>query len=443
MKNLITCESVTIGHPDKLCDVIADNILDAYLEGDKNARVAVEVMATKEKVIISGEVTSKFKVNMENIARKTIKEIGYDSDEACFNGNTIPIEIIINKQSEDISIGVNKKNIGAGDQGMMYGYATNETKEFMPIPCVLVNLLAKKLVEVRKKKIIPYLLPDGKCQVTFDYEKKVIDTIVVSNQHKEVDIEVLRKDVLNKVIKKVISSKYLDKNTKYYINPTGIFRIGGPVGDTGLTGRKIMVDTYGGIIPHGGGAFSGKDYTKVDRTGAYYARYVAKNIVASGLCDKLLVNVSYAIGISHPVSIYADIYEDNEEKLNLVYDIIYLFFDFSPKNMIKELELTKPIYSKTTCFSHFGKENLPYEKLNKVRKIKDYLSKNNLEKYKYVQDKINKAFYSDDEEKNVVLGNIQNKIALSMSDEEFNMLLKQDMHLYRKMFLNKLRKNKK
>ena len=273
-------------------------------------------------------------------------------------------------------MGVNKKDIGAGDQGMMYGYATNETNEYMPITCVLANKLASYLEEVRKKKIIPYLLPDGKCQVTFDTTRQKVDTVVLSTQHLDIDIEKLRKDILNKVIRKVIPKEYLDKNTKYLINPTGRFRIGGPLGDTGLTGRKIIVDTYGGIVPHGGGAFSGKDYTKVDRSGAYYARYVAKNIVASGLCDKLLINVSYAIGISKPVSIYADIFEDNQDKLNLVYTVIDKFFDFSPNNIINELSLKKDFYSKTTVYSHFGKYGLPYEKLNKVKKIRNYLKTN-------------------------------------------------------------------
>ncbi len=375
MKRLITSESVTIGHPDKMCDLIADNILDAYLLGDEDSRCAVEVMATKEKVIVSGEVTSKEHVDIEKIVRKTICDIGYDNNDACYNGKTIPIEILLNTQSPDISIGVNKKDIGAGDQGMMYGYATDETKEYMPITCVLANKLAAKLEEVRKKRIIPYLLPDGKCQVTFDTINEKVDTVVVSNQHLDIDIEILRKDILNKVIKKVIPKKYLTKDTKYFINPTGIFRIGGPVGDTGLTVRKIIVDTYGGIIPHGGGAFSGKDYTKVDRTGAYYSRYVAKNIVASGLCNKLMISVSYAIGVSKPVSIYVDIFEDNPEKITLVHEIINKFFDFSPSNMIKELKLTKPIYSKTTAYSHFGKKGLPYEKLDKVLLIKNYLLK--------------------------------------------------------------------
>lgn len=374
MKNLITSESVCIGHPDKMCDVIADSILDAYLTLDKDSRCAVEVMATKDKVIISGEVTSRGKVDIESIARKVICDIGYDNDDACYNGKTIPIEIIMNTQSPDISMGVNKKDIGAGDQGMMYGYATNETKEYMPITCVLSSKIARRLEEVRKKKIISYLLPDGKCQVTIDTISHKVDTVVVSNQHLDIDINILRKDILNKVIKKVIPKELLTKDTKYLINPTGRFRIGGPVGDTGLTGRKIIVDTYGGIIPHGGGAFSGKDYTKVDRTGAYYARYVAKNIVASGLCDKIIISVSYAIGVSKPVSIYVDIFENNKEKLDLVYKIIDELFDFSPNNMIKELGLKKPIYQKTTAYGHFGKNILPYEKLDKVSDIKKLLA---------------------------------------------------------------------
>ena len=375
MKNLITSESVTIGHPDKMCDLISDAILTSFLKKDEDSRVAVEVMATKSKVIISGEVTSSGNVDIESIARKTIIDIGYDSDNTCYNGYTIPIEVILNKQSPDISMGVNKENIGAGDQGMMYGYATDETSEFMPITCVLANSLAKRLEEVRKKKIIPYLLPDGKCQVTIDMNNSKIDTIVVSSQHMDMDINLLRCDIKKYVIDEVIPRKYLDKNTKYYINPTGRFRIGGPVGDTGLTGRKIMVDTYGGIVPHGGGAFSGKDYTKVDRTGAYYARYAAKNIVATGLCHKLLISVSYAIGVSEPVSLYVDIYEDNDKKRLLVYEILHKFFDFSPNNMIKELNLKKLDYTKTSSYSHFGKEELSYEKLDKKDLIKDYIDK--------------------------------------------------------------------
>ena len=378
MRKLFTSESVTEGHPDKLCDLISDTILDECLKQDKDSRVAVEVMATSKKVIISGEVTSKENVDIKKIVRDTICDIGYDNDLACFNGNTIPIEIIINNQSPDISIGVNKKDLGAGDQGMMYGYATNETKEYMPLTCVLANNIAKRLEEVRRKNIIPYLLPDGKCQVTIDTDTNKIDTIIVSSQHMDIDIEKLRTDIKEKVINKVVPKKYLNEETQYLINPTGRFRIGGPLGDTGLTGRKIIVDTYGGIVPHGGGAFSGKDYTKVDRSAAYYARYVSKNIVAAGICDKLLINVSYAIGISKPIAINVNIFEDNPNKLKLVYEVINKFFDFSVNNIIKELNLKRLSYAKTTLYSHFGKKDLSYEKLNKVSKIKDYLlSKNN------------------------------------------------------------------
>lgn len=375
MKDLITSEAVCVGHPDKMCDVIADNILDAFIKQDKNSRVAVEVMATKDKVIVSGEVTSKGKVDIEKIVRRTICDIGYDRDITCYNGHTIPIEVILNTQSPDISMGVNKKDLGAGDQGIMFGYATNETKEYLPITVVLSNKLAKRLEVIRKKKIIPYLLPDGKCQITFDTNLQKIDIIVVSSQHMDVDIEKLRYDIKKEVIEKVIPKKLLTKNTKCLINPTGRFRIGGPMGDTGLTGRKIIVDNYGGVIPHGGGAFSGKDYTKVDRTAAYYARYACKNIVASGLVNRLMISVSYAIGVSKPIAITCDIFEDNCDKLNLVYEIINQFFDFSPSNMIKELKLTKPIYHKTTTYSHFGKKGLPYERLDKATKIKDYLMK--------------------------------------------------------------------
>lgn len=380
MKNLITSESVTIGHPDKMCDIVADNILDAYLKKDKNSRIAVEVMATKEKVIISGEVTSKGIVDIKKIVRKTICDIGYDNVESCYDGKNIPIEIIINTQSLDISMGVNKKELGAGDQGMMYGYATNETEEYMPITCALANNIAKRLELVRRKKIIPYLLPDGKCQVTFDTIGQKVDTVVVSNQHLDIDIKKLRSDIKKEVIEKVIPKKYLKEETKYYINPTGRFRIGGPVGDTGLTGRKIIVDTYGGIIPHGGGAFSGKDYTKVDRSGAYYCRYAAKNIVASGLCNKIMITVSYAIGVSKPISIYANIFEDNNDKLKLVYEVINKYFDFSPSNIVEELKLKRPFYSKTTCYGHFGKKGLPYEKLDKVLDIKNFVNNKRLQK---------------------------------------------------------------
>lgn len=375
---LITSESVTIGHPDKMCDLISDSILDAYLKGDPDSRVACEVMATSKKIIVSGEVTSKTKVDVTDIVRKTVTSIGYDNDEVGYNGNNIEIEVLLNTQSPDISRGVNKEILGAGDQGLMFGYATNETDTFMPITLYYANKLAERLEFVRKERIIPYLLPDGKTQVTFmfsdDNNPMCIDTIVISSQHKEIDIEILRNDIKKYVIDYVIPKEYLNSDTKIYINPTGRFVIGGPVGDTGLTGRKIIVDTYGGIIPHGGGAFSGKDYTKVDRTAAYYARYVCKNIVASGLCNKLMIQVSYAIGVSKPLAIYVDIFEDNLELKRKVEDVINKFFDFSPQNMVDELDLKNLDYKKTTCYSHFGKNDLSYEKLDKVSKIKEYLN---------------------------------------------------------------------
>ncbi len=380
MYKLFTSECVTIGHPDKMCDIISDKILDAYLAQDEDSRVACETFATFKKVIISGEITSKANVNVEKVARDAIISIGYDNDDLGFNGHNVEIEMLINKQSPDISMGVNKQDIGAGDQGMMFGYATNETENFMPYTAYFANKLAQKLEQVRKENIIPYLGPDGKTQVTgiFENNKFVgIDTIVVSTQHKEIDMEILRKDIKNYVIESTIPNEYLSENTKIYINPTGRFVIGGPVGDTGLTGRKIIVDTYGGVIPHGGGAFSGKDYTKVDRTAAYYARYVCKNIVASGLCDKLMIQVSFAIGVSKPLSIYIDTYGTEKINVEKIQDVIQNVFDFSPNNMIKALNLKKPTYSNTTAYSHFGKEDLPYEKLDKVDEIKNYLSKIN------------------------------------------------------------------
>ncbi len=376
MYKLFTSESVTIGHPDKMCDIISDKILDAHLEQDPNSRVACETFATHKKVVVSGEITSKATVDVEKIVRDAIIDIGYDNDELGFNGHNVEIEIILNTQSEDISRGVNTEDIGAGDQGMMFGYATNETDSFMPYTAYFANKLALRLEQVRKQGVIPYLCPDGKTQVTgkFENDKFIgIDTIVISTQHKEVDMDMLREDIKKHVINQVIPKQYLDENTKIFINPTGRFVIGGPVGDTGLTGRKIIVDTYGGVIPHGGGAFSGKDYTKVDRTAAYYARYVCKNIVASGLCDKIMIQVSFAIGISRPLSIFVDTYGTEKTHIDIIEKIIHNIFDFSPNNMIKQLNLKQPIYSKTTAYSHFGKENLPYEKLDKVDEIKKLL----------------------------------------------------------------------
>jgi len=377
MKKLFTSESVTPGHPDKLCDQISDNILDAYLSGDPNSRVACEVCAHKNGVVVMGEITSTANIDIEKIVRDTIVNIGYDSDELGFNGNNVNIDINVHKQSSDIAMGVDSsldlKDIGAGDQGMMFGYATNETDEFMPYPIYMANLLSNRLTQVFKDKTIKYLRPDGKTQVTVLYEDnkpKYIDTIVISTQHDDIDLEILKSDIKKYVIDEIIPNDIINENTKIYINPTGRFVIGGPVGDSGLTGRKIIVDTYGGACSHGGGAFSGKDPSKVDRSAAYYARYVAKNIVASELCEKLEIQVSYAIGISKPVSIYINTFNTNKIPEEKILEIINKVFNFEPSNIIKELDLRKPIYHLTTCFGHFGKKELPWERLDKVNIIK-------------------------------------------------------------------------
>jgi len=377
MKKLFTSESVTPGHPDKLCDQISDNILDAYLSGDPNSRVACEVCAHKNGVVVMGEITSTANIDIEKIVRDTIVNIGYDSDELGFNGNNVNIDINVHKQSSDIAMGVDSsldlKDIGAGDQGMMFGYATNETDEFMPYPIYMANLLSNRLTQVFKDKTIKYLRPDGKTQVTVLYEDnkpKYIDTIVISTQHDDIDLEILKSDIKKYVIDEIIPNDIINENTKIYINPTGRFVIGGPVGDSGLTGRKIIVDTYGGACSHGGGAFSGKDPSKVDRSAAYYARYVAKNIVASELCEKLEIQVSYAIGISKPVSIYINTFNTNKIPEEKILEIINKVFNFEPSNIIKELDLRKPIYHLTTCFGHFGKKELLWERLDKVNIIK-------------------------------------------------------------------------
>ena len=378
MKKLFTSESVTPGHPDKLCDQISDNILDAYLKEDPNSRVACEVCAHKNGIVVMGEITSKANPNLESIVRNTIIDIGYNSDELLFNGNTVKIDFNINQQSSDIAQGVDnsidENEIGAGDQGMMFGYATSETETYMPYPIFLAHALSKKLREVYENKELKYLRPDGKTQVTVEYEDdkpKYIDTIVLSTQHADIDINVLRKDIKEHVIDKVIPINMIDDKTKIYINPTGRFVIGGPAGDSGLTGRKIIVDTYGGICGHGGGAFSGKDATKVDRSASYYARYVAKNIVAANLCDKIEIQVSYAIGVSKPISIFINTFNTNKIPEEKILYIINEVFDFTPTNIIKELDLTKPTYHLTTCYGHMGKENLPWERLNKVKEIEN------------------------------------------------------------------------
>jgi len=373
MKKLFTTEVVLKGHPDKMCDLIADNILDAYLEDDKDSRVACEVVASKNRILIMGEVTSKSLVDVENIARKVITDIGYDNDNLGFNGKNVPIIIDLNKQSSDIAMGVNKDDIGAGDQGIMYGYATNETDNYMPLTHNLACYLARKLDEARTSKTILGLRPDGKLQITVEdiNGNKRIDSIIVSVQHNfDKDIIKLREEIIE-FVKKNMPSNLIDSKTKFLVNPTGRFVIGGPVGDSGLTGRKIIVDTYGGIAHHGGGAFSGKDYTKVDRSAAYYTRYVAKNVVASGLASKCEVKVAYAIGVSTPVDISIDTFGTNIVPEENILNIVKEIFDFRPNNIIEELNLKNVSYKDTTLYSHFGKDNLPWEKLNKVELLKE------------------------------------------------------------------------
>ena len=377
MRRLFTSESVTEGHPDKLCDYISDSILDSYLKEDENARVACETVAGKGEIYITGEITSKANVDIEQVARDVIKEVGYENSEFDIDYRTCSIQINISKQSPDIAQGVDKsledkegQNIeseGAGDQGIMFGYACNETKELMPITISLAHKLAKKLTEVRKEKIIDYLRPDGKVQVTveFDNEKPIrVDAIVVSTQHlPETNLETLKKDVMEKVIKTTIPKELLDEKTKYFINPTGRFVIGGPLGDSGLTGRKIIVDTYGGVARHGGGAFSGKDATKVDRSASYMARFIAKNIVANGYAKKCEIQLVYSIGVAKPVSIYVNTYGTNTIPEKEIINKINEKFDLTPRGIRNYLGLQKPIYRQTTNYGHFGKENLPWEKI--------------------------------------------------------------------------------
>ena len=388
MNKFFTSESVTEGHPDKICDQISDAVLDAILEKDPNARVACECACCTGLILVMGEISTNCYVDIQQIARKTVEEIGYTRAKFGFDASTCGVITSINEQSKDIALGVDSSvehresgdvadTVGAGDQGMMFGYATDETEEYMPTALVLAHKLTKKLTEVRKQGVLTYLRPDGKSQVTVEYDGnkvKRIDTVVVSTQHSdEVSTEQLRKDVLDKVIKAVLPSELLDENTKYFINPTGRFEIGGPHGDSGLTGRKIIVDTYGGSCPHGGGAFSGKDPTKVDRSAAYMARYICKNVVASGLAKKCTLELSYAIGVAKPISVFVNTEGTGVISDGEIADIISKEFDLRPYSIIKTLDLRRPIYRKTAAYGHFGRSEFPWERLDRIKDLKKYI----------------------------------------------------------------------
>lgn len=375
-KRLITSESVTEGHPDKVCDMISDGIYDELLRQDPMSRSAVEAFCTTGLVVVGGEVTSTAYVNVDKVVRNVLREIGYDKQEYGFCCDDVGIVSSIHEQSPDIAQGVNEgegefSEQGAGDQGLMIGYAINETPEMMPFPIVLAHKLTHKLARVRKDGVLPYLRPDGKSQVTLEYNNgKAVraETVVIAAHHSEnVNLKKLRADIREKVIEPVLGG-LIDNNTKFFINATGRFIIGGPPGDTGLTGRKIIVDTYGGAVPHGGGAFSGKDLTKVDRSGAYMARYVAKNVVAAGLADKCLLQVAYAIGVAEPVGIYIDTFNTNKIDEAKILELIKSHFDFRPKAIIEALNLRRPIYQKTAAYGHFGRDDkdFTWENTDKV-----------------------------------------------------------------------------
>lgn len=393
-KLLFTSESVTEGHPDKVCDAISDAILDAMVEQDPMSRVACETATCTGFVLVTGEVTTKAQVDIPKIVRDTVKEIGYDRSEYGFDGNTCAVFVALDKQSPDIAMGVDKalearehgmtdeelEAIGAGDQGMMFGYATNETKEYMPYPIYLAHQLTRQLAKVRKDGTLPYLRPDGKGQVSVQYDENGkpirLEAVVLSTQHDEdVEQEQIHADIKKYVFDPVLPAELLDADTKYFINPTGRFVIGGPHGDAGLTGRKIIVDTYGGYARHGGGAFSGKDCTKVDRSAAYAARYVAKNIVAAGLADKCEIQLSYAIGVAQPTSVRIDTFGTGKISETKLVDIVRENFDLRPAGIIKMLDLRRPIYKQTAAYGHFGRDDLdlPWEKLDKVELLKKYL----------------------------------------------------------------------
>ena len=393
-KRLFTSESVTEGHPDKMCDAISDAILDALMEKDPMSRVACETASCTGFVLVTGEITTNAYVDIPKIVRETVKEIGYDKSEYGFDGNTCAVMVSIDEQSSDIAMGVDKaleaketqmseeelEAIGAGDQGMMFGYATNETEEYMPYPISLAHKLAQQLTKVRKDGTLTYLRPDGKSQVSVEYDENNkpvrLEAVVLSTQHDpDVTQEQIHEDIKKYVFDPILPAELIDENTKFFINPTGRFVIGGPHGDAGLTGRKIIVDTYGGYARHGGGAFSGKDCTKVDRSAAYAARYVAKNIVAAGLADKCEIQLSYAIGVAQPTSIMADTFGTGKISDEKLVEIIRENFDLRPAGIIKMLNLRRPIYKQTAAYGHFGRNDLdlPWEKLDKAEDLKKYL----------------------------------------------------------------------
>ena len=385
MRNFFTSESVTEGHPDKICDQISDAILDAILAKDKEARVACETLVTTGLVLVAGEITTTTYVDIQKIVRDTVKEIGYDRGKYGFDADNLAVLVAIDPQSPDIALGVNEGEgedlaQGAGDQGLMFGYATDETPEYMPIAITYAHKLAQQLSKVRKNGTLSYLRPDGKTQVTVEFDEENnpirIEAIVVSSQHSDkVSQETIKEDVKEHVINKIIPSNLIDKDTKIYINPTGKFIVGGPHGDAGLTGRKIIVDTYGGFSRHGGGAFSGKDPSKVDRSAAYAARYVAKNIVAAGLAKRMELQLSYAIGVSRPTSIAIETFNTGVVSDDKIVQAINDIFDLTPKGIIDSLQLKQPIYKQTAAYGHFGRNDLdlPWEKLDKVKKLKKYL----------------------------------------------------------------------